>query len=154
MGLLTSVPLMGISVVLYAVLWLFSGSDPTGDGGQVVHGKAMEGLLESGITLTMFSGDQWKLSWGDGLLTLSLVLLFIEIIKATSTGAASIINHGLSMIIFVLALILFIVAPGFANTVFFLITMMTLFDVMAGFTVTTVAAKRDLGVAPGVIGTN
>ena len=64
------------------------------------------------------------------------------------------INHGLSMVVFVAALIEFLALPRFATSTFFFITAMALFDVVAGFTISIVAAKRDLGVAGGLIGTN
>lgn len=146
-AILTSVPLLIISVILYVFLWAIGGMGAES-------GSAMEAFLAGSVSLTMFSGDTWHLSAGDLLLTISLILLFIEIVKSTSTGASSIINHGLSMMVFVLCIILFIVSPGFANSVFFLITVMALLDVVAGFTITIVAAKRDLGVAPGIVGTH
>ena len=37
--------------------------------------------------------------------------------------------------------------------VFFMLTLMTILDVVAGFTVTIVAAKRDFGSGSGIAGT-
>ena len=56
------------------------------------------------------------------------------------------------MLVFVVALIEFIVLPGFATSAFFLITMMALVDVMAGFTVSIVTARRDIGADGGLFG--
>jgi hypothetical protein len=42
----------------------------------------------------------------------------------------------------------FIVLKGFSTSTFFLITAMCLFDVVAGYTISIVAARRDLGVMP------
>jgi hypothetical protein len=39
--------------------------------------------------------------------------------------------------------------PAFATSVFFLIMMMSLLDVMAGFMVTIASARRDFGVVEG-----
>jgi hypothetical protein len=43
---------------------------------------------------------------------------------------------------------------GFSNSVFFLLTLMTILDVVAGFTITIVAAKRDFGASGGIAGTH
>jgi hypothetical protein len=53
------------------------------------------------------------------------------------------------MIVFVVALILFLIWPLAATSLFFLITMITLLDVMAGFSVTIRAARRDYSVGDG-----
>jgi hypothetical protein len=85
---------------------------------------------------------------------MTLVFLFIEVAKSTRTTAMEVVNHGLSMLVFVICLIEFVTLQKFATSTFFLITAMSFFDVVAGFTVSIVAAKRDLGVAGGLIGTN
>ena len=94
----------------------------------------------------MFSHDQWNISFFDFLLLLSLALLFVEVVKATHTTSAELINHGLSMMVFVICLIEFITLKGFATSTFFLMMMMTLFDVVAGYTISIVAAEHDLGL--------
>jgi hypothetical protein len=94
----------------------------------------------------MFSGDIWKFSFGDFLIFGSLILLFVEVVKATRTTANEIINHGLSMLIFVVALIEFITLKGFATSPFFFLMVMMLFDVIAGYTISIVAAEHDLGL--------
>jgi hypothetical protein len=76
-----------------------------------------------------------------------MVLLFVELLKSTHTGAEAIINHGLSLILFIICLIQFLLIPGFATSVFFLIMVMTLLDVLAGVIVTIVSARRDLAVS-------
>jgi hypothetical protein len=113
-----------------------------------------QGLDAAVFSIGMFSGDTWHVSFGDVFLALSLLLLFIEIVKSTRTDSTSIINHGLSMLVAMTCIIQFVINQGFSNSVFFLLTLMTLLDVVAGFTVTIVAAKRDFGSSPGIAGTN
>ena len=98
--------------------------------------------------MTVFSGDIWKITLGDGLLALALLLLFVETIKAAHTSHREILNHALSLLTFIGALVEFITLKGFGTSVFFLITGMCLFDVVAGYTISIIAAKRDLSVAP------
>ena len=50
------------------------------------------------------------------------------------------------MLTFVVALIEFITLRGFGTTPFFFIMVMCLFDVIAGYTISIVAAEHDLGL--------
>jgi hypothetical protein len=98
-----------------------------------------------GDGITMMSGGVWKLTWGDVLLLIGIVVLFIEIVKATYTGTASMIDHGLSMVVFIAFLVEFLMVSQAASSVFFLLMMTALIDVIAGFTIGIRVAKRDIG---------
>ncbi len=52
------------------------------------------------------------------------------------------------MLTFCVALVEFIVLKGFSTSAFFLLTAMCLFDVVAGYTISIVSARRDLAVLP------
>jgi len=132
-------PLLGISLIVFAVLTL------TGAAGA-------EWYEITFVQLPMVSSDIWNVTWGDVFLLSSMGLLFVELLRATKTGSESIMNHALSVVVFVAALLLFIIVPGFGNSVFFLFMSMTFLDFMAGFIVTTVTARRDLSVGGGVSG--
>jgi hypothetical protein len=131
-------PMILIAVVLYnlTVLGLMVGGQ---------HDAAA--LLGQKFSIKMASGDMWTVTLSDIVLVLSLGLLFIETIKATRTTARAILNHALSMLTFAAALVEFILLKGFATSTFFLITAMCLFDVVAGYTISVVAARRDLVAA-------
>lgn len=131
---LRSIPLIAISLILYSVLVLLGG----------------EGVLQKPLlTLPMPSKASWAMTWGDLILLVTLVLLFIEILKATYTSSASLIDHGLSMLVFVACLVMFLLVPKAATSVFFLITAATLIDVIAGYTIGIRVAKRDIGFGAG-----
>ncbi len=136
------VPLLGISLIVYSVLTL------TGAVGTPTEPWYVMPFVE----LPMVSGDTWLVSWGDVFLLGSMGLLFVELLRATRTGSESIMNHAFSVVVFVVALLLFIIVEGFGNSVFFLFMSMTFLDFMAGFIVTTVTARRDLSVADGTLG--
>jgi hypothetical protein len=138
-------PLMLIVVVLYNVLIFL---------GPMVVSQTAEAFLARSVSFTMFSGDIWRFSMGDFILLLGFCVLFVEIVKATRTGSNAIMNHGLSMGVFILALIEFLVLPGFSTTTFFFLAMMCLFDVVAGFTISIVSAKRDFGHSGTAMGPN
>ena len=127
---LAALPLTVIPFILYNVLML-TGVDLS------------TSLVGDGIT--MMSGGVWKFTWGDLLLLIGMVVLFIEIVKATYTGTASMIDHGLSMLVFIAFLIEFLLVSQAASSVFFLLMMTALIDVIAGFTIGIRVAKRDIG---------
>ncbi len=101
------------------------------------------------MTIPLPTGGRWDVSSGDLLLTLALALLFLELLKSTSASTSAIVNHAFSLILFVGCLVQFLLIPAFATSVFFLLMMMTLLDVLAGFIVTIVAARRDIAVGDG-----
>ena len=65
------------------------------------------------------SGGVWHIALGDILLVVALGLLFFEILKATRTGGASVVDHAFSMIVFVVCLILFLIWDRAASSTFF-----------------------------------
>jgi hypothetical protein len=127
-------PLLAVLMIVYAVLaWL------SGDTG-------MAARLDSTILeINLISGAVWAVSMSTLLIVVGLFLLFIELLKATKIDSASMVNNGLSMLIFVVAMILFIVVESYGTSTFFIITMMTFLDAVAGYTITAVTARRDIG---------
>jgi hypothetical protein len=130
-------PLLALPVLLYNldVLGLKGGLQSTDASAQMV------GPL---FTIHMTSGGAWPVTLGDLFLAASLVVLFIELLKSTNSRNVAIINHSLSMILFVVCLVEFLLLKGFATSVFFLITLMVLLDVLAGFIVTIVSSRREI----------
>ncbi|MDA7947805.1 MAG: hypothetical protein MPJ78_10055 [Hyphomicrobiaceae bacterium] len=98
--------------------------------------------------IPMISGALWNFTLGDLLIAATLFLLFVEILKATRTGGNSLVDHALSTVVFIACLIEFLVVPEAATSLFFFITLITLIDVVAGFSVTIRAARRDFAVGP------
>lgn len=139
---LRAIPLTFIAFVLYNVIVLFAGApDVAGDGA-----SAARALLAKEIFgIPMISGAVWAFTWGDLILVISLIVLFVEILKATYTSTSSLVDHGLSMLVFIAALIEFIVVPQAATSIFFLLLVGFLIDVIAGFTIGIRVAKRDIG---------
>lgn len=83
---------------------------------------------------------------GDMLLMFALAMLFFEMLKSASTGNDSVINHALSLLVFVGGLIQFLMMPAFSTSVYFLMTLMAVADVLAGFIVSISSARRDIAV--------
>jgi hypothetical protein len=95
------------------------------------------------MTLGLPSEGTLSITSGDCVILLGLILLYFEIFKATRTGSATIIDHALSLLVFIVALVEFLIVPAFAHPAFLALLLMTLIDVVAGFTVTISGARRD-----------
>ncbi len=132
-----ALPLLALPVIIYNLI-AFIG-DPAG---------AQATLTNPLFTIHMPTQANWTVSLGDLFLAASLVVLFVELLKSTTSGKAAIINHSLSMILFIVCLIEFLLLAPFATSTFFLITLMVVLDVLAGFIVTIVSARRDIDFDP------
>ncbi len=125
---MASIPLLGFVVIAYTVLALVAPG-------------WLEGVL---FVLPLLSGATLPFQGSDVLLVIGLFLLCIEVYRATSSSTAAVLNHVLSLGVFIVCLIEFLVLPPMASMTFFLIMVMTLIDVIAGFTVTISTARRDI----------
>ena len=134
--MLQSFPLLAVSLLIYAALGLTlePGQTPWYD--------------HEAITILMMSGDSWRIAAGHVFIGFSLILLFVELLRATRSGGASIMNHALSVLVFIVALLMFLTVQGYGNSIFFLFTAMTFTDFMAGFIITTATTRRDIGFGP------
>ena len=147
MSLFEIFPFLLIPELIYNLLVLFSAAPSPG----MIEPTLFATLHGEAFSLSMLSGSSLSLSWGDMLLLLSIVFLLVEIVKAPRTGSPSIINHMLSMGVFIFCLVEFLMLRSFASSTFFLMTMMVLLDAMAGMAVTIISARRDFDV--GGVGT-
>ena len=141
MNRLGAFPLLAIPVALYNFFGWMDRVD-----GRPAHPLKLGGQI---ARVPMPSGENvyWLITWGDLLLMVSMVFLFLEVLKSVSSGRAAIVNHALSMGLFVICLVEFLIFTPFATSVFFLITLMTLLDVLAGFIVSIGTARRDISFA-------
>ncbi len=136
-----SLPLMIFAFIFYNAVVLLGIAGDTGTA---------EGILRTEIfSLPSIRGGEstvsWSFNWGDLILLLTLLLLFVEILKATYTSTASLLDHGLSMLVFIACLVEFLLVDAAFTSVFFLIMVATLIDVVAGYTIGIRVARRDIG---------
>jgi hypothetical protein len=125
-----TLPLMALVIIAYNIIVYLTG-------------LSMDTQV---IAVTLISGAMWSVTVGDLILFFALILLFLELVNSTKTGATTIVNHALSMLVLLIALVQFIVLPAFGTSTFFALVLLALFDVVAGFTVTITAARRDFTV--------
>lgn len=129
--MLRAIPLVAIIVVVY--------------NGLAFAGRPAPSAVAYSATLP--SGAPWSLTIGDVLICAGLVLLFLEIFKASLVSGASSLDHALSMVLFVVCLLEFILVRSCGTSVFMIITLLTFIDVIAGFSVSVAAARRDISVS-------
>ena len=129
---LRALPLLVIAFIMY--------------NATVLVGADASAILERKVfPLPLMTATLW-LTWGDLLILLTMGLLFVELMKATYTTSSSLLDHGLSMLVFVACLIEFLIVKSAATSVFFFITIAALIDVMAGYTIGIRVARRDLSI--------
>lgn len=130
--LIWKIPLLSLPLIIYNLV----AFDIIGD-------KA-HGWASPFMSLNMVSGAIWTMSVGDLLIVFALALLFIEILKSTKVGNASIIDHMLSTFVFIVYLIEFLLVPAAATSLFFSCMAMSLIDLVAGYSVSIRSATRDV----------
>ena len=131
---LRALPLMAIPLILYNVLVMFSG------------GEAAAFFTQPLFTIQMIKGAQWAFTRGDLIIFVTMLFLFAELVKATYTTSVSLIDHGLSMLVFIVCIVEFLVVNAAATSTFFFILVGSLIDVVAGFTIGIRVARRDLAI--------
>ena len=104
------------------------------------------GWTDTTATFHLISGQAWTITTEDLLLTLAILLLPVEILKATRIGVRSIVDHVLSMVLFVAMLVEFLLVKEAGTSTFFILMMISMVDVLGGFIVTLRTAQRDMTI--------
>jgi hypothetical protein len=100
------------------------------------------------LSASLASGAAFTLTTGEVLILLGVAALFLEVVKATRSSRASAVDHALSALVFAVYLIEFLLVKIAGTGVFLVLTLMSFLDLIAGFTVTLGAARRDVTIAP------
>lgn len=122
-----ALPLLGLAVGLYLAGVLFAGL--TLDRVLFSFG------LPSGVTVAV--------GFGDLVVCLGLLLLFVELVLSVRPTGASLVNHALSMALFVGCILLFLLMPACGTATFLVLTVLALIDVVSGYSISIIAARRD-----------
>lgn len=128
-------PLLTIILIAFNLIALIAG-----DGTQTF-------LSTDLFHKTMQSGAVFSLNPNEILILVALFLLFFEIFKSTRASDTSIVEHILSLFIFLIFLMEFIFWGRLTCASFLIVGCMSLLDVVAGFTISITAARRDIGIA-------
>ncbi|MEQ8823034.1 MAG: hypothetical protein RIC14_01525 [Filomicrobium sp.] len=139
-----SLPLIIFAFILYNAVVLLGLAGASGSAESILRTEifalpSFRGTPEGAEPVT------WSFNWGDLILFVTMILLFVEILKATYTSTSSLLDHGLSMLVFIACLIEFLMVDAAFTSVFFLLMIATLIDVVAGYTIGIRVARRDIG---------
>jgi hypothetical protein len=130
--MIAAIPLTVIPLILFNALGYALGGDPWGN------------VL---LTIPLISGRPWEVTLADLMILLAMALLFVETLRsAAPTRTSTITNHIISTILLIVYIIEFIAVPIAADSLFFVLTIIALFDVMAGFTISIRSASRDISL--------
>jgi len=97
-------------------------------------------------TIHLISGQDWTVTPEDIILALAIVLLGIEVVKATRMGIRGLMDHILSMVLFIVMLVEFLLVARAGTSTFFILMVISLVDVLAGFIITARTAQRDIQI--------
>jgi hypothetical protein len=135
--MIAAIPLTIIPLILFNILGFAYGGAPWGN--------AILGF-------PMVSDVRWLLTLGDLMIVLAILMLFFEVLKAARPAPMTVTNHVASTGVFVIYLVEFILAGVAAHSVFFILTAIALFDVVAGFTISIRTATRDIALGHTIDG--
>lgn len=132
-SVLSSIPLLAIVLVAYNVAMMLGHNFATSATAGAVH-------------LKLISGADWALGWNDVILACGLVLLFVEIIKSTRSNTRSMFEHMLSMVVFIIFLVEFLIVAGAGTSTFLLLGLMSLVDVLGGYSISIAVARKEMNI--------
>ena len=98
------------------------------------------------FSVPLLAGRSMSVSTGDLLVLLGIVLLYLEILKATRLASRAIMDHILSFVLFIVMIIVFVAVPKAASATFLMLLTLSCVDVLGGFTITIRTAQRDIAV--------
>jgi hypothetical protein len=97
-------------------------------------------------TIQLISGQLWTVTPEEIILAFSILLLGVEVIKATRMGIRGLTDHILSMVLFIVMLVEFLLVARAGTSTFFILMVICLVDVLAGFIITARTAQRDIQI--------
>ena len=135
--MLKAIPLTLIPLIIFNLVGYVMGGDPW--GAQL-------------FTIGLISGAAWTMTLSDVMIFAAIVFLFLEGVRAARPGSATIFNHIAATGVLVVYIVEFIVVGAAANSMFFILTTIALFDVVAGFTISIRTSTRDIALGHSVDG--
>ncbi len=131
MKLFLQLPLLAIVLVIFNVIML---NDPL----------SLRADADPVFSLPLPSDVSWTPNPSDLLIIAGVILLYLELFKATRTSVGAIVEHVLSLLVFLVFLIEFIVYAPAANSTCVILMLLSLLDVVGGFTISISTARRDM----------
>jgi len=135
--MLAAVPWLAVSVIIYDIV-AFAFGGPGVEGARALMQTHM-------VTVPLMSGASWSLGVGDTIVLVTLVFLFVELMKAARRRGISLTDQALSTIVLIICVIQFLMVEKAATSVFLVITVAAFIDVIAGFFIALRPSRRASG---------
>jgi len=87
------------------------------------------------FSVPLLSGRAMAISIGDVLVLLGVMLLYVEILKASQLTTRLVMDHVLSLVLLIALIAEFAAVPRAATSTFLILTAFSLLDVVSGFTI-------------------
>jgi hypothetical protein len=130
--MLTAIPLTIVPLIVFNVLAYSLGATP------------WDNVL---FSIPLMSGLVWSIRISDVIILLGLLMLFFETLRSAQVStSATIANHIISTVLLIVYIVEFIIVPVAGDSLFFILTAIALFDVVAGFTISIKTAQRDISL--------
>jgi hypothetical protein len=94
--------------------------------------------------VSFWSGKSLDVSIGETLVLGALLLLCVEIFKSTRRSSRTVVDHVLSIVLFIAMVVELAAVQRAATSTFLILTAISLVDVIGGLTVTIRAARPDV----------
>ncbi len=137
--LVRSFPVLIVPVAIYNAVIAASGVTAEGAENVLAHQLARFPMPTTGAGLLIHTSDI--------ILLVGLVALFFEVVASSRSSNDVLLKHVFNMLLFVACLVEFLLLRPFATSTFFLLTALSLMATIAGFVITTVAARKDIEFA-------
>jgi hypothetical protein len=104
-----------------------------------------------GTAVRLPSQAEWAVTYGDVLIFIALFLLFVEVLKASRAAGKPVLDHLLSVAVFVAMIAELLLVDRAATSTFAVITAISLVEVAAGTVLPRRVARRPRGIEPQVV---
>lgn len=135
MRLIRHIPCLAILLVIYNVLTLIPAT-AKGFSANISVVQVPLPRTDASVLLTV----------SEVFAMLGIICLYFEILKATRTSRDTQLDHVLSVGVLIICLVEFLVYPAAGTSSFMILTLLSLIDVIGGFTVTFAASRRDVSI--------
>ena len=123
------IPLLIFPLIAYNIFELFS---------------IVSGWRQIIFDIETMSGGIFSINITEVFTLFCIFLLFFEIIKATRSSNRTVVDHLMSTLVFIICLVEFLLVSYAATSAFLILTIVSLVDVVAGYTVSIRTATRDV----------
>lgn len=128
------IPLLVAPMIIYLLVWATSSGQ--------IEARFASVLFSIG----MVSGEVWHVTLSAAFIALSIVCLFIEIVRSAVPTKWAIGENMVTALSFALCLVLFLLVNGFATSEFFLLMIMLLLDFITDAAVMAITSRRTVAI--------